>query len=111
MRSTPKRALGSGKWTSTNPWLPRRSSAAAAGLAVPNGFVITEDAHRACRGTATELALSAEVSAECLAAYQKLGGGLVAVRSSATSEDGVTASFAGQQETILGVEGEAALLA
>lgn len=83
----------------------------AAGLAVPNGFVITEDAHRACRGKGAELALPGAVVAECLAAYQKLGGGLVAVRSSATSEDGATASFAGQQETILGVSGEEALLA
>lgn len=35
---------------------------------------------------------------------------LVAVRSSATSEDSKTASFAGQQETYLNVRGEAALL-
>src|SRR5206468_1519482 len=33
-----------------------------------------------------------------------------AVRSSATAEDGAVTSFAGQQETILGVSGEAALL-
>ena len=83
----------------------------AAGLAVPNGFVIAEDAHRACRGASPAIELPSEIAAECLAAYQKLGGGLVAVRSSATSEDGATASFAGQQETILGVEGDAALLA
>jgi pyruvate,water dikinase len=83
----------------------------AAGLPVPNAFVITEDAFRAWRGEEAALELPAAVARECLAAYQQLGGGLVAVRSSATSEDGVTASFAGQQETILGVEGETALLA
>lgn len=39
-------------------------------------------------------------------AYQKLGGGLVAVRSSATAEDLPEASFAGQQRTFLNVQGE-----
>ena len=38
-------------------------------------------------------------------------GGLVAVRSSAVSEDGVTASFAGQQESYLNVRGGDAVLA
>ena len=40
-----------------------------------------------------------------LAAYERLGGGLVAVRSSATAEDLDGASFAGQQSTYLNVEG------
>ncbi len=39
------------------------------------------------------------------AAYDKLGGGLVAVRSSATAEDLPEASFAGQQSTYLNQEG------
>jgi pyruvate,water dikinase len=39
-------------------------------------------------------------------AYRKLGGGLVAVRSSATAEDLPEASFAGQQRTFLNVQGE-----
>lgn len=44
-------------------------------------------------------------------AYLKLGGDpLVAVRSSATSEDSKDASFAGQQETFLNVKGEAVLI-
>src|SRR6185437_15557781 len=43
-------------------------------------------------------------------AYRKLGGGLVAVRSSATAEDAADTSFAGQQETILGVDGSDALV-
>ena len=42
---------------------------------------------------------------EIAAAYERLGGGRVAVRSSATAEDSEAASFAGQQETYLDVEG------
>ena len=41
--------------------------------------------------------------------YAALGGGLVAVRSSALDEDGSDASFAGQYETVLNVEGLDAL--
>ena len=45
-----------------------------------------------------------------LAAHRKLEhGDLVAVRSSAVSEDGLTASFAGQQESYLNVRGDAVL--
>jgi pyruvate,water dikinase len=43
-------------------------------------------------------------------AYRALGAPAVAVRSSATAEDLPDASFAGQQETFLHIEGEAALL-
>lgn len=43
-------------------------------------------------------------------AYSELGGGLVAVRSSATAEDLAEASFAGQQSTYLNVAGEEAVL-
>jgi len=39
-------------------------------------------------------------------AYRKMGGGLVAVRSSATAEDLPDASFAGQQRTFLNIQGE-----
>jgi pyruvate,water dikinase len=39
-------------------------------------------------------------------AYKNIGGGLVAVRSSATAEDLPEASFAGQQRTFLNVHGE-----
>ena len=46
-----------------------------------------------------------------LGAYRELGAPAVAVRSSATAEDLPAASFAGQQETYLNVQGEAALLA
>ena len=48
----------------------------------------------------------AELSKEIREAYRKMGGGLVAVRSSATAEDLPDASFAGQQSTFLNIEGE-----
>ena len=44
-------------------------------------------------------------------AYQKLGQGLVAVRSSATAEDLPEASFAGQQRTFLNIQGENGVVA
>ncbi|MCL4418156.1 MAG: phosphoenolpyruvate synthase [Actinobacteria bacterium] len=51
---------------------------------------------------------------EIIASYNKLGGpfnhALVAVRSSATAEDLINASFAGQQETFLNVKGDAVLI-
>jgi pyruvate,water dikinase len=43
--------------------------------------------------------------AEIAAAYERLGAGPVAVRSSACAEDSETASYAGQQETYLNVVG------
>ena len=48
----------------------------------------------------------ADMIDEIKRAYRKLGGGLVAVRSSATAEDLPEASFAGQQSTFLNVQGE-----
>ena len=54
---------------------------------------------------------SPELQAAVVGEYQKLGKlARVAVRSSACAEDSATASFAGQQETILGVTGSEALL-
>ncbi len=47
-----------------------------------------------------------EIASEIKKAYRKLGGGLVAVRSSATAEDLPEASFAGQQSSFLNVCGE-----
>lgn len=81
----------------------------AAQLPVPNGFVITHDAYRVAREREC-LSIDESLRTDILAHYTLLGRGLVAVRSSATSEDGTTASFAGQQETILGVKNEAELL-
>lgn len=59
--------------------------------------------------------LPAEVTSEILNAYSRLreeyGEGVsMAVRSSATAEDLPTASFAGQQDTFLNVQGEQSLL-
>ncbi|MFF9017032.1 PEP/pyruvate-binding domain-containing protein [Streptomyces sp. NPDC014870] len=80
----------------------------AAGLAglirlgerVPDGFCVTTEAYG-----------SGEVPrGRVLAAYERLGGGPVAVRSSATAEDLPHASFAGQQDTYLGITGEEALI-
>src|SRR5687768_15259151 len=78
-----------------------------AGFPVPPGFCVSSAAYRRLRGQ--PLHDDPGLSAAIRAAYQQLGGGAVAVRSSATAEDGAVTSFAGQQETILGVEGEHAL--
>jgi pyruvate,water dikinase len=80
---------------------------AAAGLPVPPGFCLTTAAHRRLRGQT--LAADASLVAAIDGAYRQLGAGPVAVRSSATAEDGAAASFAGQQDTFLGIEGEEAL--
>src|SRR4051794_8248168 len=79
---------------------------AGAGLPVPPGFCVMTTAFRRGRP-----APPAELADEVVAAYHKLGGGPVAVRSSATAEDSAATSFAGQQDTILGVEGDAAVCA
>jgi len=52
-----------------------------------------------------------ELAKEIGEAYERLGRGLVAVRSSATAEDLPTASFAGQQATFLNVQGEKEVIA
>ncbi len=50
--------------------------------------------------------MPADIAAAIAEAYRELGGGPVAVRSSATAEDLPEASFAGQQSTFLNVVGE-----
>lgn len=62
------------------------------GFPVPPGFVVME--------AGADIA-----SADIEQHYSALGGGLVAVRSSALDEDGSDASFAGQYETVLDVDG------
>jgi rifampicin phosphotransferase len=81
---------------------------ATAGLPVPAGFVVTTQAYRrlASRGIRADVGFARAIAG----AYESLGSGLVAVRSSATAEDAADTSFAGQQETILGVKGEEQLL-
>src|SRR5262249_17102154 len=54
--------------------------------------------------------IDSSLSRSLAAAYRELGSGSVAVRSSATAEDGAVTSFAGQQETVLlGVKDEESL--
>src|SRR4051794_21838139 len=68
-----------------------------AGLPVPDGFCITTEAYRS--------GMNPTVEAEIVATYKQMGFPLVAVRSSATAEDLPDASFAGQQDTYLNVQG------
>lgn len=104
----------------------------AAGFAVPGGFCITTPAYVRVADAAGLAAVLAEpgpdlgeraraallaapvphdVAAAVAEAYTGLGAGVpVAVRSSATAEDLPGASFAGQQDTYLGVVGTAAVL-
>lgn len=92
----------------------------AAGLNVPPGFAISAevlersvDAKRLRALAAAGDHAAAEVLVqeahpprdEIEAAYDRLGRGPVAVRSSACAEDSEAASFAGQQETYLNVSG------
>lgn len=109
----------------------------AAGLPVPPAFVVTTNAFRAAVGTEVEHAEAALAScavddpdfSDCcaaaqqrmyeatadsivldaiVAAYDELGGA-VAVRSSSTSEDSAEASFAGEHDSYLWVDGSAAV--
>jgi rifampicin phosphotransferase len=96
----------------------------AAGFPVPDGFVVTTEAYvLAAREASVDPAdpaaaaerlrtsdVPAPIAAAALEAYRALGGGPVAVRSSATAEDLPGASFAGQQDTYLNVAGEDALI-
>ncbi len=63
------------------------------GFDVPEGFVILN-------------AEKENFPEALIESYQKIGGGKVAVRSSALGEDAADNSFAGQFETILNVEGD-----
>ncbi|MBB4932677.1 pyruvate,water dikinase [Lipingzhangella halophila] len=79
-----------------------------AGERVPAGFCITTGAYERAREGSGEV--PDDVRTEIIEAYRRLGGGAVAVRSSATAEDLPYASFAGQQDTYLNVDGEDALV-
>lgn len=68
-----------------------------AGIPVPPGFVVTAEAYAAFREGSVSLAFIDEV----LAAFDSLDNDFVAVRSSATAEDGASASWAGELETYL----------
>src|SRR5919107_3603475 len=71
-----------------------------AGERVPEGFCITTAAGE----------LAGDLRRQIVEAYERLGAGAVAVRSSATAEDLPHASFAGQHETILNFRGADALI-
>ncbi|HEX5938877.1 MAG TPA: PEP/pyruvate-binding domain-containing protein, partial [Dehalococcoidia bacterium] len=102
-----------------------------AGFPVPAGFVITTTAYdlvvksnnlqldidkaldlgvTAVRAGFAQATIPPALEQAILEGYRRLGGGSVAVRSSATAEDLPEAAFAGQQESFLGVSGERALL-
>jgi phosphoenolpyruvate synthase/pyruvate phosphate dikinase len=76
---------------------------------VPPGFCITTAAFAAWREAPGEGAPD-DVAAAVRTAYRALASEVVAVRSSATVEDLPGLSFAGQQDTVLGVRGEDAVL-
>lgn len=93
-------------------------------LPVPGGFSVAADVLENCvdveklrafaQAQDHEAAVklvedTAVVPQEVLDAYAELGGGKVAVRSSASAEDSEAASYAGQQETFLNVIGEDAV--
>ncbi|MEM7791282.1 MAG: PEP/pyruvate-binding domain-containing protein [Verrucomicrobiota bacterium] len=69
-----------------------------AGLPVPDGFVVTTSAYREARGSDQ---IPAEIQSIIRKSYAEIGSPTVAVRSSATAEDGANASMAGQYETFL----------
>jgi phosphohistidine swiveling domain-containing protein len=97
---------------------------AAADFAVPDGFVLTTQAYALAAAAAgidtsepedaadrlRSLDVPPAIATAALEAYRALGSGAVAVRSSATAEDLPDASFAGQQDTYLGVTGDEAVL-
>lgn len=94
---------------------------ARAGLAVPAGFVVTASAFTAALSAAGRAGVAAPVPPEVAAAIGEAYAALVpdagagpdsgvAVRSSATAEDSADASFAGLQDTYLGIRGSASVV-
>lgn len=88
----------------------------AAGLArlarlavpVPDFAVLTTRAWSDCHGGTGEIPVA--LRKELVESWQVLGGGALAVRSSGVAEDGAAASWAGQYESFLGVQGVEALV-
>lgn len=89
-------------------------------LPVPGGFTVPADVLERCvdvdllrtyaqaqdHAAAVKLVEdTATVPDAVFEAYAEMGGGKVAVRSSASAEDSEAASYAGQQETYLNIEG------
>ena len=75
---------------------------ASHGFAVPEGFVVTA---AACDRILATADFPHEVWAEVLLRLERLGDGPLAVRSSGLAEDLAGESYAGQYDTVLGVEG------
>ena len=75
---------------------------ARAGLPAPDGFVITTAAHRTAAGCGR---IPGDVARDIAALVEAMGDHPLAVRSSATGEDGAEHSHAGQYLTRLGVRG------
>lgn len=100
-----------------------------AGMRVPSGFVLTTEGYRRCVASVNFqnldivnlpeldqktreikkqielISLPEDVELELNDTYRRMGSPVVAVRSSATAEDLPSASFEGQQETYLNVQG------
>lgn len=75
-----------------------------------NAIAELQSAGRQARDLILSTALPSDLREAIVNAYHQLGAPAVAVRSSATAEDLLDASFAGQQETYLNVQGDDALL-
>lgn len=100
------------------------SAMVSAGMPVPRGYVVTTRAYHdfidaaglaECdAGRLHDLILRADIpetiAVQIRAAYAELGSESVAVRSSGTAEDLADASFAGQHDTFLDVDGADAVL-
>lgn len=104
----------------------------AMGMPVPPGFIISTAAYDAvvaandlepvlrqaaatgdgagARHAFATADVPEQVTTAILAAYRAMSSGSVAVRSSATAEDLPGAAFAGQQDTLLGIQDDMALL-
>ncbi|MEV0345309.1 PEP/pyruvate-binding domain-containing protein [Nonomuraea sp. NPDC050680] len=86
------------------------------GFPVPDGFVVTTAAYglvadgHDTRTYFEHVDIPSDLREAIAEAYAELGGGPVAVRSSATAEDLPGAAFAGQQDTYLNIVGEEALV-
>ena len=81
----------------------------AAEYRVPPGFALTAKALGLAAPDLARGLVPEPLRSHIEEAYTGLGGGIVAVRSSAIDEDGDAHSFAGQHETFLNVEGADAI--
>lgn len=119
----PLSALGAGDVAAAGGKGANLGELVRAGFPVPAGFVVTTDAYAevvaalgipagdaALRDGLETVAVPDGLRTRIDRAYRELGGGPVAVRSSATAEDLPGAAFAGQQDTFLGVVGADAVV-